>query len=113
MGEFTGTGDEHVKNAISDDNLKSGTGEQKEDGYPTDVDGIKADDIIKYGKEEFPAFNVTPEEFFSNQQSDRKRIRFKKDSKAAQYMRSTKNGARPFYIKTTAKDGKTYTRKLR
>lgn len=112
-GEFMGNGDEHLNTAQGDENMKAGTGVEKEEGYPTDVEGINADDVVKYGKEEFPAFNVTPEEFFSNQKADRKRIRFKKDSKAAQYMRKTRNGARPFYLKTTASDGKTYTRKIR
>lgn len=112
MGVFTGDGNQHLKIAQGDENMKAGTGE-KIDGYPTDVPDLKADDLIKIGKEEYPAFNVTPEEFWSNQQADRKRIRFKKESKAGYYMRHTRNGARPFYIKTTANDGKTYTRKIR
>ena len=112
-GAFTGDGDQHVKNAHDDENMKSGTGVEREDGYPTDVEGVTADDVVKYGKEEFPAFNVTPEEFFSNQQADRKRMRFKNGSKAAQYMRKTRNQGRPFYIKTKTRDGKSYTRKIR
>ena len=111
-GAFTGDGDQHVKNAQGDENMKSGT-EERPDGYPTDVEGVTADDVIKYGKEEFPAFNVTPDEFFSNQQSDRKRMRFKNNSKAAQYMRKTRNQGRPFYIKTKTRDGKIYPRKIR
>lgn len=112
MGEFTGTGDQHLKTAQSDTNMKSGT-EEKPDGYPTDVEGVNADDVVKYGKEEYPAFNVTPQEFFSNQRADRKKLRFKNGSKAGEYMRKTRNGHRPFYIKTTAADGKQYTRKIR
>lgn len=113
MGEFTGGSVDHLRNAQDDENMKAGTGVESEEGYPTDVEGVNADDIVKHGKEEYPAFNVTPQEFFSNQQADRKRIRFKKDSKAAQYMRNTRNAGRPFYLKTTASDGKTYTRKIR
>lgn len=112
MGELTGNGDNHLRNAQNDQNMKSGT-EEKPDGYPTDVDGVQADDVVKYGKEEFPAFNVTPQEFFSNQQADRKKIRFKNGSKVGEYMRKTRNAHRPFYIKTTASDGKKYTRKIR
>lgn len=112
MGEISGQGSDHLRNAQNDINAKSGT-EDKPDGYPTDVDGISADDIIKHGKEEFPAFHVTPEEFFSNQQSDRKRMRFKNHSKVGEYMRKTRNYHRPFYIKTQTKDGKSYTRKIR
>jgi len=114
MGEFTGTGDQHWNNAQNDNNLaKSGTGETKEDGYETDVPGIKADDQVQKGTEIFPAFKVDPDEFFSNQKADRKKIRFKNGSKVGEYMRKTRNSGRPFYIKTTTKDGTTYSRKLR
>lgn len=113
MGVFTDGGDEHVKNAMDDHNSIAGTGKESDEGYPTDVEGVNADDIVKYGKEEYPAFEVSPQEFFSNQKADRKKLRFKNGSKAGEYMRKTRNGARPFYIKTTAADGTKYTRKIR
>jgi len=112
MGEISGQGDDHIKSAQNDINAKSGT-EDKPDGYQTDVPDINADDVIRHGKDEFPAFNVSPEEFFSNQQADRKRMRFKNGSKVGEYMRKTKNYHRPFYVKTTTKDGRSYTRKVR
>ncbi len=114
MGEFTGTGDQHYQDAVKDDNLsKAGTGVDNEDGYQTDVPDVKADDVIKKGKEEFPCFDVSSQEFFSNQKADRKKLRFKNNSKVGEYMRKTRNSGRPFFIRTTAKDGVKYTRKVR
>lgn len=113
MGEFTGSGDSHIKSASDDQNkAKFGSGENEE-GYPTDVEGVKADDVIKQGTEEYPVFKVSSQEFFSNQKADRKKIRFNKDSKAGEYMRKTRNGARPFYLKTQSADGTEYVRKIR
>lgn len=113
-GEFTGNGDQHYNAAQNDFNAsKVGTGQEREEGYPTDVEGVAADDIVKNGKDEYPAFEVTPNEFFQNQRAERQRLRFKNGSKVGQYMRNTKNTGRPFYIKTTTKDGRKYTRKIR
>ncbi|MFW6015001.1 MAG: hypothetical protein ACOCRK_01030 [bacterium] len=111
MGEFTGR-DQHTEKAEQDRNVsKFGSG--SEEGYQTDVEGIKADDVVKYGKEEYPLFKVTPEEFFNNQKADRRKMRFKNGSKVGEYMRKTRNGARPFYIKTQTKSGDEYVRKIR
>lgn len=113
MGEFTGYGTPFDK-AVTDRNTSvSGTGENQETGYPTDVEDVNADDVIKKGKEEYPVFNVSQDEFWSNMKADRKRLRFKNGSKAQQYMRRTRNGARPFYIKTHDQNGKEYVRKVR
>lgn len=110
MGAFTGD-ETQINNLAVDQSQKSG--EDIDDGYPTDVEGIKADGKVTYGKEEFPKFKVTPKEFFSNMKADRRRIRFAKDSKAGEYMRKTKNQARPFYLETTTADGKSYVKKVR
>ena len=67
MGVFTGNGDQHVTNANDDINQKAGTGIETEEGYPTDVESINSDDVVKKGTERYPAFNVTPHEFFQNQ----------------------------------------------
>jgi len=112
MGELTGNKDGHQENIAKDYNTsKFGAG--SEEGYATDVEGVTADDVVKNGKEEYPLFKVSSKEFFDNQKSDRKKIRFANNSKVGEYMRKTKNSHRPFYIKTTAPDGHTYTRKIR
>jgi hypothetical protein len=111
MGEFTtSTGED--KCSKEREMSTFGTGIEKETGYPTDVEGIMSDDVIKKGIEEFPVFNVSKEEFFSNMKADRKRIRFKSDSKVRSYIQKTKNG-RPLYIKTKDSNGQEYVRKLK
>lgn len=112
MGEFTGS-NSNLTNAIQDVNIATGRNDGERSPFATDVEGIEADDVVKKGIEEFPVFNVDTQEFFSNQKSDRKRIRFKVGSKAGQYMQKTKNGLRPFYIRTTDSSGVSYTRKVR
>lgn len=111
MGEFTGGSVDHTRNAQDDENISKSGADQG--SYQTDVPDIEADDVIKKGMEEYPVFDVTPQEFFSNMSADRKKIRFKNGSKVTTYKNKTKNTGRPFYIKTTASDGKTYTRKIR
>jgi hypothetical protein len=73
-------------------------------GYATDVEDIFADG----SKGDIPVFDVSPEEFNDNMKMDRRRLRFKKGSKAAEYMRKTQYN-RPFWIRNT-KDG--YMRKI-
>ena len=100
--------------AIKDkDANQGGTGQEQENGYPTDVDGVHADDVVKQGKEEFYLFDVDPEEFYSNMGSDRKKLRFKSSSNVTQYKNKTKNSLRPFYIRTQDKNGQSFTRKIR
>ena len=81
------------------------------EGYPTDVEGVNAIDLVKQGTDEFPVFDCDETEFYQNMQQGRKRLRFKKDSPASQYMSGTKY-KRPFYIRTTTANG-TYTRKIK
>lgn len=73
-------------------------------GIETDVEGIYADGI----KGDVPVFDVSPEEFNNNMKMDRRRLRFKQGSKAAEYMRNTRYN-RPFWIRNS-QDG--YMRKI-
>ena len=111
-GEFTkdSTPMDHASQDINTN--KAGTGNAPE-GFETDVEGIYADDKVQYGQEEYPVFDISQEEFFSNLTSDRKKLRFKNGSKVMQYKNKTKNSLRPFYIRTTDQNGQSYTRKLR
>jgi hypothetical protein len=81
------------------------------EGYDTDVEGVKSQDIMKHGHNEFPVFDCTENEFYQNMQNGRKRLRFKSGSAASQYMSGTKY-KRPFYIRTTTPKG-TFTRKIK
>lgn len=81
-----------------------GEGGEQPKGVPTDVDGVFADGT----KGDAPVFDVTPEEFMNNMKMDRRRLRFKNGSKAAEYMRQTRYN-RPFWIRNS-KDG--YMRKI-
>ena len=113
MGELTGIGG-HTETINKDNNIaKTGTGVEKENGYPTDVEGVQADDVIKKGNDEYPVFNVSQEEFWNNQKADRKKIRFKNGSKVTAYTKATRNGHRPFYIKMKDNNGQEYVRKIR
>ena len=105
------SGDNH-----SNDNANTTTmgGEQGEDfqGYDTDVPDLKADDVVRQGKDEFPCFDVEKDEFYQNMQDGRRRLRFKSGSKAQQYMQNTRYN-RPFYVRTTDENGKKYVRKIK
>lgn len=123
MGEFMGSsGDNHsVDNQNTttmggerqgaEANAEAGT-EAQIPGYETDVKGVRANDIVRQGKDEFPCFDVSQEEFNQNMQDGRRRLRWKKDSAAQQYMSGTKYN-RPFYVRTTDAKGKTYVRKIK
>ncbi len=80
-------------------------------GYPTNVDGVNSDSVIKHGNLEIPCFNVDNKSFYQNMQDGRRRIRFKTGSSAQQYMAKTKYST-PFYISTEI-NGKTYQRKIK
>ena len=110
MGEFTNGGDVHNTGNI-DMAGESGT-EQELPGYETDVADVRADDMVKQGTDEFPCFNVDSNDFYQNMQDGRRRLRFKKDSGAQKYMAGTKYN-RPFYVRTTDDNGKTYVRKIK
>lgn len=78
--------------------------------FDTDVPGLKADAVYKKGSESFPCFDVSKGSFFNNMEQFRKRIRL--DGKAAQYMQSTRYN-KPFYIRYTDENNKTYIRKIK
>jgi len=62
--------------------------------HRTDVDDVDASDT----KDGMPVFDVEKEEFYQNMNHGRKRIRFKAESPASEYMRKTRYN-KPFYIK--------------
>jgi len=82
-----------------------------EKGFPTDVEGISCDSVVKHGNVELPCFSVSKGEFFQNMTDGRRRLRFKSGTNVQKYMQNTKYN-RPFYIKTT-ENGKTYQRKIK
>lgn len=85
--------------------------ENTEEGFSTDVEGVRAQDVVKQGHNEFPVFDCTENEFYQNMNHGRKRLRFKSGTAAQQYMSGTKY-KKPFYIRTTTDKG-TYTRKIK
>lgn len=123
MGEFMGSsGDNHSvdnqntttmggERAGANANAEAGT-EAQIPGYETDVKDVRADDVVKQGKDEFPCFDVTQDEFYQNMQDGRRRLRFKADSAAQKYMAGTKYN-RAFYVRHTDTDGKTFVRKIK
>ena len=123
MGEFMGDSGENHNNtnaetvsmggevAGAEANAEAGTQEQIP-GYETDVKDVRSDDIVKQGKDEFPCFDVTQDEFNQNMQDGRRRLRWKKDTAAQKYMSGTKYN-RPFYVRTTDAKGKKYVRKIK
>jgi hypothetical protein len=109
MGEFTGTDDSSPLDDIKADGEK----EQKtDDGYPTDVEGVLAHSCIKHGKDEFPCFDVSKNNFFQNMEGGRKRLRFETGSPAQKYMQGSKY-SRKFYIKYTDDSGKSMVRPVK
>jgi len=109
MGEFSGRDDSSPISDIKSDGEK----EQKiEGGYQTDVEGVIAQSSIKYGKDEFPCFDVSKNNFFQNMQGGRKRMRFESGSGAQKYMQGSKY-ARKFYIKYTDDNGKSMVRSIK
>lgn len=120
MGEFMGdSGDNHMADNITtggevegvEANAEAGT-EAQIPGYETDVKDVRSDDIVKQGKDEFPCFDVTADEFHQNMQDGRRRLRWKNGSAAQKYMSGTKYN-RPFYVRTTDGAGKKYVRKIK
>ena len=105
MGEFSGidNSDFQEPEKVVDD---------IENGVPTDVEGVMANDVMKHGCEEFPVFDCDEKDFYQNMSQGRKRLRFKNGSSAARYMSGTKY-SRPFYIRTKTSSGEVYTRKIK
>ena len=111
MGELSGNGGGIQGEKIAGDNAAveptsteipkniSGKETSPPKGVPTDVDDVFADAV----KGDAPVFDVSQEEFNNNMKMDRRRLRFRQGSKAAEYMRKTKY-TRPFWIRNT-KDG--------
>jgi hypothetical protein len=120
MGEFMGdSGDNHMADNITtggevagaEANTEAGT-EAEIPGYQTDVDNCRSDDVVKQGKDEFPCFDVTADEFHQNMQDGRRRLRWKSGSEAQKYMSGTKYN-RPFFVRHTDSDGKKFVRKIK
>jgi len=114
MGEFlTGSGDTHTpENVTMGSSDVADGGDNSQSGFETDVADVRADDVIKQGKDEFPCFDVDQGEFYQNMQDGRRRLRFKSGSNAQQYMSKTKYN-RPFFIRHTDDDGKKYIRRVK
>lgn len=103
MGEFSG--EQGVSNNVE-------MGGQTDTGYDTDVADCKANDVVRYGKDSFPCFDVSQGEFYQNMQSGRQRLRFQQGSMAQKYMQGTKYN-RPFYVRHTDENGKQLVRKIK
>lgn len=73
----------------------------------TDVENVYADGT----KDNLPVFNIDHNDFMNTLRAERKRLRFKSDTAASQYLRGTKY-ARPFYLQSTDAEGKRYLRKV-
>lgn len=110
MGEFTG--DSSPATDIKNDGVNTQGQDKEIKGYPTDVEGVVADDCVRHGKDEFPCFNVSNKDFFQNMQSGRKRLRFQSGTNVQKYMQNTKY-SRKFYIKYTDEDGKSLVRPIK
>jgi len=83
-----------------------------EDGFQTDVDGVKSQGSIKRGKDEFPCFDVSYKEFYQNMEGGRRRIRFDRDTPQQKYFQKSKY-QRKFYIKYTDDKGKALVRPIK
>ena len=81
------------------------------DGFDTDVEGVKANDMVKHGNVEFPCFSVSKQEFFNNMTQNRKKTRFKSGSSVQQYMQKTRY-KNPFFIEYE-ENGKKFRRKVK
>lgn len=118
MGEFTNSsGDNHQPENVTMGGEQQAAGVDGAEvevpvGYETDVAGVRSDDVVRQGKDEFPCFDVDSGEFYQNMQDGRRRLRFKADTAAQKYMSQTKYN-RSFYIRTTDNDGKKYVRKVK
>jgi len=89
-GEFTSGETHDATNAV----LAHGTVGNEPNKVPTDVENVFADAT----KDGMPVFDVPETDFFNNMRQERKRLRFTKDSAAAQYHRSSKYN-RPFWLR--------------
>lgn len=110
MGEFT-NGESPDQVAANDKRAATQGTTGPEDGFETDVSGVKANDFVQRGTEKFPIFDVGEKEFMQNMTHGRKRVRFKTGTPAQAYMKGTRYN-RPFYIRHE-KEGKKYVRKIK
>lgn len=107
MSEIAGGTDvqkDNIKHDLNvDKNVDTNQGTDAPDGkFSTDVVDLYADGM----KGELPVFDVAPETFFRNMKTDRRRLRFDKDTTAQKYHSNTQY-RRPFWIRNT-EDGYTY-----
>ncbi|MFW6129961.1 MAG: hypothetical protein ACOC56_02180 [Atribacterota bacterium] len=109
MGEFLGNDEDATMN---DYNASRVGVDADENGFETDVDGVKADGFVQKGTEKFPRFDVDRNTFYSNSHDERRRMRFKSGSSVQQYMQGTKY-RRPFYISFKDDNGRRYTKKIK
>lgn len=121
MGEFTnGYSEQHKQDAVEFGGEKgtetsqdaAGAEVEVPVGYETEVPDVRSDDIVKQGKDEFPCFDVSHDEFYQNMQDGRRRLRFKTGSATQKYMQGSKYN-RPFYVRHTDDAGKKYVRKIK
>jgi hypothetical protein len=89
-GEFT-SGETH--NSINN-TAAHGTVGENPGKIETDLPGIYADAT----KDNMPVFDVGKEDFYNNMKSERKRLRFSKDTAASQYHQGSKYN-RPFWLR--------------
>ena len=108
MGEFTAGDTPQDATKTDGDNEV----ETKDDGFQTDVDGVKSQTSVKRGTDEFPCFDVSSKEFFQNMQGGRRRIRFSRDTPQSKYFQGSKYN-RKFFIKYTDDSGKALVRSIK
>ena len=105
MGELSGiNNDQQTK--------QDGDVVKDEEGFETDVEGVKANSFIQHGSDKFPCFDVPKDSFFQNMKDGRKRIRFKNGTPEQQYMQKSKY-QRKFYIKYSDENGKAFVRTVK
>lgn len=104
MGEFT-NGESPADIAKKDSSPET---EYSDDGFDTDVDGVKANGE-RLG---LPVFNVSRDEFYQNMNYGRRRLRFSSGSNVQQYMQGTRY-KRPFWISYKEENGQEYIRKVK
>ncbi len=105
MGELTSGG---VDPGTMASNMRTEVPINDPNKVATDVEDVFADGQ----KDNMPVFDIDHENFYSNMKADRRRIRFKGDSSASQYMRKTRYN-RPFYLRTTDQNGQQLLRKVK
>lgn len=106
------SGNEFNRNTLGGgvDNERIVPGNVLDKQIETDVKDCCSDAVYKRGIDEFPVFDVSKEEFFGNMEAQRTRQRF--TGKASQFNQGSRF-KRPFYVRHTDEDGKTYVRRVK